>query len=293
MNHDPLRAITESLLQKHCVIPVIGIELEFYTDTSRVDELAHHIEPELLSHEIALTEWKAEDGAGQWEVALAPATPKKALTDYANFMSMLERASEMLGITIDRRAKPVADQPSSGLHLHLHLENEAGEHLFTKEGDAMSDYLSHALGGMLRMMPASMPFFMPSETSYQRFLDVDYVPHTISWGMNNRTVALRIPENREPQKRVEHRVCGADANVEHAMWALLVGVEVGLSEYITAPDAIYGNANDLQYGLPQLPRNTHEAWRAYQSDELMQRYAKECGMEAVISAPLIDQPLAS
>ena len=51
----------------------------------------------------------------------------------------------------------------------------------------------HAIGGLKAAMAESMLIFAPNANSYRRFRRNSYAPVSASWGINNRTVALRIP----------------------------------------------------------------------------------------------------
>ncbi|NWL17801.1 glutamine synthetase, partial [Pseudomonas umsongensis] len=72
--------------------------------------------------------------------------------------------------------------------------------------------LRHAIGGVLETLPAQMAFLCPNVNSYRRFGAQFYVPNSPCWGLDNRTVAIRVPTGSADAVRIEHRVAGADAN---------------------------------------------------------------------------------
>ncbi len=73
-------------------------------------------------------------------------------------------------------------------------------------------------------------------------------PH---WGFNNRTVALRIPDQMGPGTRVEHRVAGADANPYLVIASILAGAAHGIANKIDPFPEVKGNSEELE--APSLP----------------------------------------
>jgi len=57
-----------------------------------------------------------------------------------------------------------------------------------------------------------MAVFAPHANSYRRFRAMSYAPVAPTWGVNNRSVSLRVPAGPPASRHVEHRVAGADAN---------------------------------------------------------------------------------
>ena len=75
-------------------------------------------------------------------------------------------------------------------------------------------------------------------------------PSTVSWGGNNRTVALRViaPETSKSQTRIEHRVASAAANIYCVVNAILESALEGIKrEQYPKIKRVYGNAFDAQY----------------------------------------------
>ena len=61
---------------------------------------------------------------------------------------------------------------------------------------SMSEYnrFSKGIFGWIgETLPASMAFLCPNVNSYRRFGAQFYVPNAPSWGLDNRTVAVRVP----------------------------------------------------------------------------------------------------
>jgi glutamine synthetase len=102
--------------------------------------------------------------------------------------------------------------------------------------------LKHAIGGMLATMADAMAVFSPGINGYRRFEPRSYVPVTKSWGIDNRSVALRIPAGSPESRRFEHRVAGADANPYLVLAVLLAGMHHGLIEKLDPGSPWAGSA---------------------------------------------------
>ncbi len=98
-----------------------------------------------------------------------------------------------------------------------------------------------------------MAIFAPSPESYARFVAGSNAPLTVSWGANNRTTAIRLPDSAHDNKRIEHRVAGADADPEHVIAAILKGLYSGLKNRVDPGPQIYGDASLPMYGLQAFP----------------------------------------
>jgi glutamine synthetase len=73
-----------------------------------------------------------------------------------------------------------------------------------------------------------MAMFAPNPNSYRRFKAGAFAPSGASWGYDHREVALRVPRSSEDNRRIEHRIAGADANPYLVLAAVLAGIHAGL-----------------------------------------------------------------
>ncbi|HBP6170960.1 TPA: glutamine synthetase, partial [Pseudomonas aeruginosa] len=167
-------------------------------------------------------------------------------------------------------AKPYPGQAGNGLHVHISLLDKHGNNIFTSEDPEQNAALRHAIGGVLETLPASMAFLCPNVNSYRRFGSQFYVPNAPSWGLDNRTVALRVPTGSSDAVRLEHRVAGADANPYLLLAAVLAGVHHGLTNKVEPGAPIEGNSYEQME--PSLPNNLRDALRELDESEIMAKY---------------------
>ena len=90
-------------------------------------------------------------------------------------------------------AKPFSERAGSGLHLHVSVNGADGKNIFASEAPAGTPALRHAVGGMKASLADAMAIFAPNANSYRRFRANSYAPVAPTWGVNNRTVSLRVP----------------------------------------------------------------------------------------------------
>jgi glutamine synthetase len=79
--------------------------------------------------------------------------------------------------------------------------------------------------------------FAPTINSYKRLVEGAWAPTTLTWGLDNRTVALRVLSHGSKSCRLETRVIGADANPYLAMAGSLAA-------------GLYGIRNKLKLSQP-------------------------------------------
>ena len=149
-------------------------------------------------------------------------------------------------------AKPMQEQPGSAMHLHVSVVDiESGRNLFVNQDSSESDQFYHALAGMQRYLVAAMPLMAPYVNSYRRQSNSEDSPTNLAWGMDNRTVGLRVPMGDAANRRIENRIPGADANPYLAMAATLAALWLGLQEQRRPTRQRKDSGEDLA----TLPRN--------------------------------------
>ncbi len=198
-----------------------------------------------------------EFGPSQFEINLHHQDSAMRACDQG---SMLKRTIRNVAKSHDRlasfMAKPFAEQVGNGMHIHFSLIDADGHNIFDDGTDTGSPLLGHAVAGCLATMADSMAIFAPNINSYRRMVPGCYAPLAPNWGYENRTTAIRIPGGDNCAIRIEHRVAGADANVYLTVAAMLAGALYGIEHRLTAPQAVEGDAGDVDAVLPHSWQDT-------------------------------------
>ncbi len=220
----------------------------------------------------------AEYAPGQYEVNLHHVADPVAAADHAVLLKRAVKGVAVAhGLEATFMARPYGEQAGSGLHIHLSLVDGDGQNLFDGGGTGgaamVSERLRHAVGGLAAGMADSMLLFAPHANSYRRFRAGSYAPLAPAWGIDNRTVALRVPGGAGAARRIEHRVAGADANPYLVAAAVLAGLHHGIANRIAAPEPITGNAYDQVE--PSLPTRWPEALAIFEQSDFVAEYFGE------------------
>lgn len=199
----------------------------------------------------------SEYAPGQYELTL---NYRKDILRAADDLLMLKRLVRLQarrhGVTACFMAKPIEDYAGSGMHLHVSMQDEAGRNVFAEEEEgAWSDTILTALGGLAGTMGESMLVFAPHANSWRRFVAQSYAPVAPTWGVNNRSVALRIPAGSKSARRIEHRPSGVDANPYLVAATVLAGIAKGMDERLDPGPETTGNGYADEPAGPAMPPN--------------------------------------
>ncbi|MGE3867353.1 MAG: glutamine synthetase, partial [Hyphomonadaceae bacterium] len=159
-------------------------------------------------------------------------------------------------------AKPLADEPGSAMHIHQSVvDKRSGRNLFgDKNGRDTALFRSH-VAGLQRYLPMVMPLLAPNVNSYRRLQPFSDAPINVQWGVDNRTVGLRVPVSNSAARRIENRLAGADANPYLAIAAVLVCGYIGIRDKIEPNDMVQGSAYKWARTLPRTLREGLDRFR--------------------------------
>jgi glutamine synthetase len=149
-------------------------------------------------------------------------------------------------------AKPYQGHPGSSMHIHQNLVSlKSKKNLFCNEDGNNSKTFFHFIGGLQTYLPDAMLFFAPYVNSYRRFVIDASAPINTHWGIENRTVAFRVPTSQTNSRRIENRIPGADTNPYLAIAASLACGYLGLKEEIEPEKPIAGDAFERRHNIPK------------------------------------------
>jgi glutamine synthetase len=131
-------------------------------------------------------------------------------------------------------------------------------------------------------MAESMLVFAPNANSYRRFRHQSYAPVAPTWGVNNRSVSLRVPAGAATTRHIEHRVSGADANPYLVAAAVLGGVYEGITTQSDPGPPVTGNGYESA-AAATLPRDWLSAIRAAESSTFLRESLGEAFLRAFIA----------
>lgn len=210
-----------------------------------------------------------ETGPGVYEACIQYSEVLEAADRAVFFKTGVKEIASRHGITPSFMAKWHPDLPGCSGHLHQSLWKD-GQNLFYDAEDPkkMSEEMKSFIAGQLHALPYILPMYAPTINSYKRLVEGAWAPTTLTWGMDNRTTALRVINPGANATRVELRVPGSDVNPYLAMAAALASGLYGIEQKMklkTAPTK--GNGyEDLANGV--LPSDLKAATTAMKGAEL-------------------------
>ncbi|MCV6588755.1 MAG: glutamine synthetase family protein [Marinobacterium sp.] len=216
----------------------------------------------------------AECAPGQFEINLKHRPDALAACDDAvQLKRLIKGVSAGFNMDTSFMAKPYEAESGSGTHIHISLLDNDGHNVFRAEDDGAygSLMLQQAVAGLLDLLPESMALFAPNANSFRRFQPGSYVPMNRSWGVDNRTVAVRIPAGNPVARRLEHRVSGADANPYLLVAALLASIWHGINRQLQPPAPVVEGDACAEHP-PCLPDGWGEALHCFADSQWLPEY---------------------
>ena len=203
-----------------------------------------------------------ETGPGVMEAALvydnaSAAADKAAL--FKTFTKVWAQRNEMMATFM---AKWSGDQPGQSGHIHISLQSKDGKSAFFDAGGehTMSVIQRQFLAGQQRLMPEFLAMTAPTVNSYTRMVPGLWAPLDATWGVVNRTTALRVIPGSEKSQRIEYRLGAADANPHIALAAALASGLYGIEHELEATPQVTGNAYEQEHPAElSLPASLFEA----------------------------------
>ncbi|MEM7671661.1 MAG: glutamine synthetase family protein, partial [Pseudomonadota bacterium] len=224
-----------------------------------------------------------EFGPSQYEINLAHQDDPVRAADHAALMRRAVIATARAsGLDATFMSKPFPGQAGSGLQVNMSLIDEAGANAFDPRHAAGHKRLGHAIAGMQTMMAESLSLFAPNINAFRRFEANQFTPVTLDWGEDNRSVAFRIPSASPENRRIEHRVAGAEANPYLVIAAVLAATHYGLAQKLEPTAIASGNAGSESD--PALPFTFWAAMERFSRSTLLGEYLSARYVEAYAHA---------
>src|SRR5687768_12629991 len=231
--------------------PETGSQAYGIDATNEFDQIFEDVYDFCEKSEIDVDTLTHESGAAQMEINFNHGDPLELADQAFLFKRTLRQAALKHGIYATFMAKPMAHEPGSSMHVHQSVYGEVGHNLFSRQDGGASEMFRWFIGGLQKFLPAAMPLLAPNVNSYRRLRRWSTAPINVHWGVENRTVGLRVPISSPEARRVENRIAGADANPYLAIAASLACGWLGMVGEIEPTDAIKGTAYRLAQTLPQ------------------------------------------
>jgi glutamine synthetase len=286
------------------LVPVVGPELEFFLlepDAEAPRGYRRYVDNEARSYTVGyvsdpkgvvldmLTACERlglqalsanhEFSNSQFEITIGHSPAVDAADRGFLLKTAVKEVAARAGIVATFMGKPFNGLAGSGFHVHLSLTDDAGRNAFADEDapDGLSLLLGRFVAGVLEHAPALTALLAPTVNAYKRLVPNSLVATGATWGHDNRTTFVRVPQDRGAGTRIEIRVGDGSANAHLIVAAILAAGLDGIDRELEPPPPTAGNA-DRHDGAP-LPQSLEAALDLLVADERL---------VAVVGGELVD-----
>jgi len=225
-------------------------------------ELCHDLMNALDQFDVELEALHTETGPGVYEAAIRYDDAVSAADKAVLFKSAVKQIAARHGLTATFMAKWNDQLPGCGGHVHQSLRCLGEEKSAFHDPDGahgMSETMRQYVAGQVALMPAMTALACPTINSYKRLVPGTWAPTTATWGVENRTTALRVIPGSAKSTRVEYRLAGADANPYLVMAGALASGLHGIEKKLELGEPVAGSGYEAS--APPLPLSLDEATR--------------------------------
>jgi glutamine synthetase len=216
-----------------------------------------------------------ETGAGVIEAAISADGALAAADKAALFKTFTKVLAQKNGLMATFMARWSKDWPGQSGHIHISLKDLAGKPVFhdAAKPHGMTDVMRWFVGGQQKLMPELLAMIAPTVNSYTRLIPGFWAPTDATWGVDNRTCALRVIPGSAKSQRVEYRVAAADANPYVVLSAALASGLWGIEHKVEPEPIVEGNA--YEHKSPErliLPRTLWEAAQRLKASDVAREW---------------------
>ena len=241
------------------------------------DELIRAISDAMLELGWAPYQSDHEDANGQFEMNWTYDDALVTADRHVFFKFMVKELAGQHGLRATFMPKPFMHLTGNGCHAHVSLWDRAGESnlFYDLAGElGLSALAYHFLGGILTHAEPLTALFTPTVNSFKRINAAPTVsgatwsPNAVSYGANNRTHMVRIPE----PGRFELRLMDGAANPYLLQAGILAGGLDGIAQERDPGERLDINMYEpgaAPAGIPRLPLNLLDALRAFAASAML------------------------
>jgi glutamine synthetase len=210
--------------------------------------------------------WNDEAASGQIELNIVLGDPLSVCDNWARTRQVMREVAFELGHSVSFMAKPTSEFGQAS-HLNVSLSRDDQNAFYAADGP--SDTMLHAVGGLMATMEGMTSLALPQITSYRRLVDFSGPPTTVTWGIGNKTAAIKAVCGHPSYARLEYRVPGADANLYLVTAGVLGSIIAGLERNIEPPEQVTDMAWFMPADVKRIPTTITKAAEALEQDQLL------------------------
>ncbi len=207
----------------------------------------------------------------QFEFTLRYRDALGAIDDIFLFRLMAREVAAKRGYLLSFMPKPLSDRGGSGVHLNLSFADKDGNNACADPAreDGLSELARQCIAGLMHHHRSMAGLIAPTVNSYRRLRPASLAGYWANWGYDHRGVAVRVPGERGPATRIEHRVADGAANPYVAAAAMLQAARLGVEKGYPLPPAETGDGLESVDTDVAVPENLGSALDALEQDDAL------------------------
>ena len=209
--------------------------------STRIEPLLREIRNQMDAAGMYCEGVKGECNYGQQEIAFLYDDVLRTCDNHSIYKAGAKMIADDFGQSLTFMAK-YNEREGNSCHIHMSLRGTDGSMAFADDKDprGMSELFKHFIAGQIAYMRELSLLYAPQINSYKRYVEGSFAPTAIGWGLDNRTIALRVV-GRGKAMRVENRVPGGDVNPYLATSAMIAAGIAGIEQKLPLEEISEGN----------------------------------------------------
>ncbi|MGY4158289.1 glutamine synthetase [Bradyrhizobium sp. USDA 4461] len=201
-----------------------------------------------------------ETGPGVIEASLHHCDALEAADRAIMFKSMIKAWAQTRGMIATFMAKVSENWPGQSGHIHISMSADGQNAFYDREAlHNVSKLMAQFIAGQLKYMNDFCVLAAPNFNSYKRLVPGSWAPICSSWGIDNRSCAVRVIPGEPSAHRLEYRLPGADLNPYLALASAVGSGILGIETNAALQASIVGDASAEVCPSDRLPQSLSEA----------------------------------
>ncbi len=220
-----------------------------------------------------------EDANGQFEINWDFNDALTTADQLCFFKFMVKQIAEKHGLRATFMPKPFINLSGNGCHAHLSVWDKGRKkNLFEDEGDkegmGLSQLAYNFIGGLMHHADSLVAITNPTVNSYKRInaprtlSGATWSPNTITYGGNNRTHMVRIPDNGRCEFRLPDPAANPYLMLAGILAAGMDGVEKKMNPGKRLDIDMYAEGHTVK-DAKKLPLNLLDALRNLEANKML------------------------
>ncbi len=209
----------------------------------------------------------SEYDAPQFEFTLHYSDALDAVDNIFVFKQMAQEVARKKGLLLTFLGKPFAALSGSGLHINFSANTATGVNAFNDAAGrhGLSDVARYSIGGLLRQHEPLSAICAPTVNAYKRLKPGNLAGVFANWGLDHRSVTVRVPKERDAATRIEYRLPDGAANPYLSVAAVLQASLLGIAETVEPPALEEGDGLETASTQTRTPLNLSAALDALEA----------------------------